>query len=173
MRVLREISILVAVLAVTVLIWRATTRTPDLSSTSGVPPHAAPQTWTPITEQTLNHGRFKKLTVYSPHATPRGFVLLLSGAEGWTETVSGIAARIAEQGAMVVGIDAPQLDASLEDDGAACVFPDGDLENLSHFVQAYYHLPMDLSPIVAGHGRGASLGHSSLAQTRAIPFAGP
>jgi len=38
-------------------------------------------------------------------------------------------------------IDAPELGRSLENDGAACVFPDGDLENLSHFVQAYYHLP--------------------------------
>src|SRR5471032_3130467 len=94
MRVLRAISILVAVLAVTVSIWRATTRAPDLSSAPGVPPHAAPPKWTPITEQTLNHGRFKKLTVYSPHSTPRGFVLLLSGAEGWTEVMSGMAARI-------------------------------------------------------------------------------
>ena len=134
MRVLRAISILAAILAVTVLIWRAATRAPDLSAAPGVPPHAAPQTWTPVTEQGLNHGRFKKLTVYSPHATPRGFVLLLSGAEGWTQTMSGMAARIAEQGAMVVGIDAPQLDAALEADDAACVFPDGDLENLSHFV---------------------------------------
>src|ERR1700686_562466 len=79
MRVLRAISFLVVVLAVTVLIWRAATRAPDLSRARGVSSHAAPPTWTPITEQTLNHGRFKKLTVYSPHSTPRGFVLLLSG----------------------------------------------------------------------------------------------
>jgi type IV secretory pathway VirJ component len=172
MRVLRAISILAVVLALTLLIWRATTRAPDLSGAPGVPPHAAPQTWTPITEQTLNHGRFKKLTVYSPHSTPRGFVLLLSGAEGWTEAMSGMATRIAGQGAMVVGIDAPQLDSSLEEDGATCVFPDGDLENLSHFVQAYYHLPTYLSPILAGYRTGATLSYAMLAQAPVNTFAG-
>jgi type IV secretory pathway VirJ component len=172
MRVRRAIFILFAVLAVTVLIWRATTRAPHLSSAPDAPPHAAPPSWTPVTEQALSHGRFKKLTVYSPHSTPRGFVLLLSGAEGWTEVMSGMAARIAEQGAMVVGIDAPQFDASLQEDDAACVFPDGDLENLSHFVQAYYHLPTYLSPILAGHGSGATLSYAMLAQAPVNTFAG-
>jgi type IV secretory pathway VirJ component len=172
MRVLRAISVLVAVLAVTVLIWRAASRAPDLSSAPSASPHAAPPTWTPVTEQTLAHGRFKKLTVYSPHATPRGFVLLLSGAEGWTQVMSAIAIRIAEQGAMVVGIDAPQLDASLQADDATCVFPDGDLENLSHFVQAYYHLPTYLSPILAGHAAGAAFAYAMLAQAPINTFAG-
>jgi len=172
MRVLRAISVLVAVLAVTVLIWRAATRAPDFSSAPGASPHAAAPTWTPVTEQTLTHGRFKKLTVYSPHSTPRGFVLLLSGAEGWTELMSTMANRIAEQGAMVVGIDAPQLDASLQADDATCVFPDGDLENLSHFVQAYYHLPTYLSPILAGHAAGATIAYAMLAQAPINTFAG-
>jgi type IV secretory pathway VirJ component len=164
MRVLRAISILVAVLAVTTLIWRAATRAPDVSRAPGNSPQAAPQT--------LSHGRFKQLPVYSPHSTPRGFVLLLSGADGWTAVMSGMAARIAEQGAMVVGIDAPQLEASLEEDGATCVFPDGDLENLSHFVQAYYHLPGYLSPILAGYGTGAALSYAMLAQAPVNTFAG-
>jgi len=172
MRVLRAISIFAAVLAAALLIWRASTRAPESGGAPGVPPHAALPTWTPITEQTLNHGRFKKLTVYSPHSTPRGFVLLLSGADGWTQIMSGMAARIAGQGAMVVGVDASQLDASLEEDDAACVFPDGDLENLSHFVQAYYHLPTYLSPILAGYGTGATLGYAMLAQAPVNTFAG-
>jgi type IV secretory pathway VirJ component len=163
---------LAAVLAVSVLIWRAATRAPDSSRAPGVSSQAAAPSWTPVTEQTLSHGRLKKLTVYSPHSTPRGFVLLLSGTEGWTEVMSGMAARIAGQGAMVVGIDGPQLDASLEADDAACVFPDGDLENLSHFVQAYYHLPTYLSPILAGYAAGATFSYSMLAQAPVNTFAG-
>jgi type IV secretory pathway VirJ component len=172
MRVLRAISILVVVVAVAVSIWRAAIRAPEPGNAPGASPRSAATTWAPITEQTLSHGRFKKLTVYSPHSTPRGFVLLLSGAEGWTEVMSAMATRISEQGAMVVGIDAPQLDASLEEDGATCVFPDGDLENLSHFVQAYFHLPTYLSPIVAGHAAGATLGFAMLAQAPINTFAG-
>jgi len=30
------------------------------------------------------------------------------------------------------------------------LFPDGDLENLSHFVQAYFHTSTYLSPILVG-----------------------
>ena len=172
MRILRAISLLVVVGAVTVSIWRAATRAPDLRQASAVPPRAAPPAWSPITAQTLNHGRFKELTVYSPHATPRGFVLLLSGAEGWTPLMSGMASRIAEQGAMVVGIDAQHFDDALAADDAGCVFPDGDLENLSHFVQAYYHLPTYLSPIVAGHAAGAAFAYAMLAQAPTNTFAG-
>ncbi|HLZ97882.1 MAG TPA: AcvB/VirJ family lysyl-phosphatidylglycerol hydrolase [Steroidobacteraceae bacterium] len=172
MRKLGAISILVAVFAVIVFIWRTAVRTPDLNGARGIPSPAAGQAWTPITKQVLSHGRFKQLTVYSPHATPRGVVLLLSGAKGWTEVMSGMAERIARQGAMVVGIDAPQLDASLEEDGAACVFPDGDLENLSHFVQAYYRLPTYLSPILAGYGDGATFSYAMLAQAPVNTFAG-
>ena len=36
------------------------------------------------------------------------------------------------QGALVAGIDWPNFKADLEADDAKCVFPDGDLENLSH-----------------------------------------
>jgi type IV secretory pathway VirJ component len=173
MRVLRAISILVAVLAVTALIWwRAASRAPAVSHAPGASSQASLPIWTPVTEQTLSHGRFKQLSVYSPHSTPRGFVLLLSGADGWTAVMSGMAARIAEQGAMVVGIDAPQLEAALEEDGATCVFPDGDLENLSHFVQAYYRLPTYLSPILAGYGTGATLSYAMLAQAPVNTFAG-
>ena len=172
MRILRAISILAAVLAVALLIWRAATRDQPPGEATGVLPHAAATTWLPITEQTLQHGRFEKMTVYSPHATPRGFVLLLSGAEGRTPFMSALASRIAEQGAMVVGIDAPQLGASLQADQDTCVFPDGDLENLSHFVQAYYHLPTYLSPILAGYGTGATLGYAVLAQAPTGTFAG-
>ena len=59
---------------------------------------------------------------------------------------------------MVAGIDVPKLDANFEADAADCIFPDGDLENLSHFLQAYYHLPTYLTPFLVGYGSGAALG---------------
>jgi type IV secretory pathway VirJ component len=128
--------------------------------------------WTPIAEQRLSHGRFENFTVYAPHATPKGFVLLLSGTDGWNQNMSDMARRLAQQGAMVVGIDVAQLDAALEADGAECVFPDGDLENLSHFVQAYYHQATYLNPILAGYSAGATLAYAMLAQAPTNTFAG-
>lgn len=128
--------------------------------------------WAPITEQPLSHGRFQNFTVYTPHGTPRGFVLLLSGKEGWNPALTDLARRLALQGAMVAGIDAGRFAASLDTDGGTCVFPDGDMENLSHFVQAYYRLPTYLTPLLVGTSAGGNLAYAMLIQAPANTFGG-
>jgi type IV secretory pathway VirJ component len=73
---------------------------------------------------------------------------------------------------MVAVIDVGKFDAALGADGADCVFPDGDLENLSHFLQAYYRLPIYRPPLLVGYGAGANLAYAVLAQAPAQTFAG-
>lgn len=167
MRALRTILVLVVVVAIVLIgAWylRSRTGTP-ISGTAAV------QTWTPVTQQTLNHGRFKDLVVYIPHGSPRGFVLLLSGTDGWNQRMTDMAMHIASDGAMVAGIDGAKLNANLDADPAECVFPDGDLENLSHFLQAYFHLPTYLSPILAGDSAGGTLAYATLVQAPVSTFA--
>ncbi|HEY2678574.1 MAG TPA: AcvB/VirJ family lysyl-phosphatidylglycerol hydrolase [Steroidobacteraceae bacterium] len=120
----------------------------------------------------LDHGRFKNLVVYSPAQAPADFALFLSGDEGWSATEDSLAQQLVLQGAMVVGIDTAQFKSALTQDGAQCVFPDGDLENLSHFVQAYFHNPSYLSPLLVGVSSGASLSFAMLAQAPRDTFAG-
>ncbi len=108
-----------------------------------------------VAAQHLSHGRFKNVAVYAPSGTPTSFVLFLSGDGGWNPGMAAIARQLSSHGAMVAGIDLPRFRADLEADDADCVFPDGDLENLSHFVQAYYHLPTYLTPFFVGFGAGA------------------
>jgi type IV secretory pathway VirJ component len=120
----------------------------------------------------LSHGRFKDFVVYAPTAQAASFVLLLSGEEGWNRRADALAARLADQGAMVVGIDFPRFKAALEADGADCVFPDGDLENLSHFVQAYFHGSTYLAPLLVGVASGGSMAYAVLAQAPKDTFAG-
>jgi type IV secretory pathway VirJ component len=119
----------------------------------------------------LNHGRFKQLAVYAPAGKPSSFVMLLSGDEGWSGQVVEIARELQQRGALVVGIDLPEFTASLQADPAECVFPDGDLENLSHFVQAYYHLPGYLAPMLVGYSSGAGMAYAVLAQAPRDTFA--
>jgi type IV secretory pathway VirJ component len=119
----------------------------------------------------LSHGRFKDLVVYSPNGKPSSFVLFLSGDAGWDATEEALAQRLVRQGAMVTGIDLPKFKANLESDQAQCVFPDGDLENLSHFVQAYTHNESYLAPILVGSGSGGSLAYAMLAQAPQDTFA--
>jgi len=134
-------------------------------------PAAAPL-WTPVTEQHVSHGRFADIAVYVPHGPPRGFVLFLSGTDGWTPALADMARAIAAEGAMVAGLDTVKFDAALATDGGQCVYPDGDLENLSHFVQAYFHLPTYLSPILAGYSAGGTLAYAALVQAPDNTFAG-
>ncbi len=120
----------------------------------------------------LSHGRFKDLVIYRPPAEASSFVLFLSGDEGWGRRAEAVAEQLAQQGAMVVGIDLRQFKAVLEADGDQCEFPDGDLENLSHFVQAYFHSSTYLAPLLVGIDSGGSMAYAVLAQAPQDTFAG-
>ena len=122
--------------------------------------------------ETLSHGRFENLAIYRPSGEVQRVVLFLSGEQGWNAQLSHSAQLLASQGALVAGIDSPALFANLERDGAECVFPDGDLENLSHFLQAYYRLPSYEPSVLVGYGAGATLNYAMLAQAPAETFAG-
>jgi len=120
----------------------------------------------------LDHGRFRNLLVMMPAGEPRSFVLLLSDGAGWQAGDEAAARELVGSDAMVVGIDLASLTANLHADGNTCVFPDGDLENLSHFVQAYYRLPTYLPPLLVGMGEGAAFVYAMLAQAPQDVFAG-
>lgn len=124
------------------------------------------------TPQIMSHGRFEKLNVYRPVGAVRQVILMLSGAAGWQGEVMAMAGVLAADGALVVGIDTAALLQNLEQDGGDCVFPDGDLENLSHFVQAYYQLPDYKVPLLVGYSAGASMAYAVLAQAPPQIFAG-
>jgi type IV secretory pathway VirJ component len=122
-------------------------------------------------EETVSHGRFRDVTLYRPSGTANSFVLFLSGDGGWNQGVVGMAQALAAQGALVAGINVPQLVASLEQDGASCVSPDGDLENLAHFVEGFAKLPTYYAPVLVGYSSGATLAYALLAQAPADTFA--
>ncbi|HEY3849985.1 MAG TPA: hypothetical protein VGL87_03370, partial [Steroidobacteraceae bacterium] len=140
-------------------------------ASSAAPRPPAPAA-SPAPSDHLSYGRFNGLSVYSPAGPSKSFVLLLSGAEGWNSQVAVLARQLAERGALVAGIDLPKLDVNLAADGGDCAFLDGDLENLSHFLQAYYHVPTYLPPFLVGYQAGAVLAYATLVQAPAGTFAG-
>jgi type IV secretory pathway VirJ component len=121
---------------------------------------------------TLSHGRFHDLAVYTPAGKATSLVLFLSSDEGWNSLADALAEQLVQQGAMVVGIDLPKFKTALEADGGQCVFPDGDLENLSHFVQAYFHNATYLAPLLVGLSAGGAMAYAVLAQAPKDTFAG-
>jgi len=123
-------------------------------------------------QEQLSHGRFKDVTIYRPAGEVKQVVLFLSGDDGWEGDVADLARKFADRGAMVAGIDTPRLYAALEADGGKCVFPDGDLENLSHYIQGYARLPTYHTPLLVGYSSGASLAYAMNAQAPAGTFLG-
>ncbi len=121
--------------------------------------------------QVLDHGRFKNVHVYSPDSSAKSVVLFLSGDGGWQRQEQKQTLALVSEGALVIGIDTPQFMQALALDGGECVFPDGDLENLSHFVQAYAKLPSYRAPVLAGYSQGAALAYGTLAQAPTGTFA--
>ncbi len=125
-----------------------------------------------LAQETLSHGRFKDVTLYRPQGEVKHVVLFLSGDNGWKDPVVTMARKLVERGAMVAGIDTPQLYEALETDGASCVYADGDLENLSHYLQGYARLPTYHTPVLAGYSSGATLAYAMIAQAPEGTFAG-
>ena len=118
----------------------------------------------------LEHGRFRDFLVYRPDGTPTSVALLIWDDSGRNSSAT-VARQLVQQGAMVASIDWPAFKANLEADGDQCVSPDGDLENLSHFVQAYFQTPTYLSPILVGISSGAAMAYAMLAQAPQNTFA--
>ncbi len=122
--------------------------------------------------EVLAHGRFKAVTVYRPQGNVQEVVLLLSGDGGWQLDTDRMAKVLQAHGALVLGIDEPALLASFTQEKSECFFPDGDLENLSHYVQAYYRLPTYITPVLGGYSAGATLAYATAAQAPPGIFAG-
>jgi type IV secretory pathway VirJ component len=120
----------------------------------------------------VSHGRFADVALYRPAAEVKSFVLFLSGDGGWNQGVEDMARALAGEGALVAGVDVPKFLASFRGDGTSCVNPDGDLENLSHYLQGYAQLPTYFAPMLVGYSSGATLAYAMLAQAGSGTFAG-
>ena len=123
-------------------------------------------------QEHISHGRFEDVALYKPTGEVKEFVLLLSGDGGWDQDADTMARVLVEQGAMVAGISLPQFLADFEKDTDNCVFPDGDIENLSHYIQGYAGLPVYFTPLLIGHSSGAALAYAVIAQAPTDTFTG-
>jgi type IV secretory pathway VirJ component len=60
-------------------------------------------------QEKLSHGRFRNVTLYRPQGDVKQVVLFLSGDNGWDGAVLPMTQALVARGAMVAGIDTPQL----------------------------------------------------------------
>lgn len=124
------------------------------------------------TIDSLNYGTFGKIILYHPAKKPTSVALFVSGDGGWESGVINMAKNIADQGALVLGIDAKHYRQSLNKLSADCYYPAADFEQLSLMIQKKYGFPAYFKPVLIGYSYGATLVYGILAQAPANTFKG-
>lgn len=125
-----------------------------------------------VTIDSLNYGIFGKVILYHPAKTPTQVVLFVSGDGGWKEGVINMAKDIANQGALVLGIDAKTYKNGLSRLKSDCYYPAADFERISLMVQKKYKFGTYTKPVLVGYSYGATLIYGILAQAPANTFKG-
>ncbi|MEO6103570.1 MAG: AcvB/VirJ family lysyl-phosphatidylglycerol hydrolase [Pseudoxanthomonas sp.] len=123
-------------------------------------------------QERISHGAFDRVALYRPQTEASQFVLFLSGADGWDASMDHTARALVAEGAMVAGIDMPRLRAHFAKGSDACVLPDGDLENLSHYLQGYARQPTYRMPLLMGYQSGGALAYAMQGVADKDVFAG-
>jgi type IV secretory pathway VirJ component len=116
--------------------------------------------------------RYGEVSVTKPNGPARGTVLLFSGPDGWGAAEGLAAAKLADDGALVVGIDSRFYQYRLAEVKEACHVLIGDAEGLSRSIQRDFGTGGYQLPILAGLGMGGTLAASTLAQSRVDTLAG-
>ncbi|MES1992651.1 MAG: AcvB/VirJ family lysyl-phosphatidylglycerol hydrolase [Pseudomonadota bacterium] len=122
--------------------------------------------------QHFSHGRFDRVWLDLPQSDIHQVVFWLMPGYSRTGTDRNMARLLADEGALVISVSVPALLARMAPDEDDCLLPSGDLENLSHEVQARVGLERYLPPVVAGRDAGAALTYAVLNQAPLDSFAG-
>lgn len=125
-----------------------------------------------VTIDSLKYGIFGKVILYHPVKTPTSVVLFVSGDGGWKNGVINMAKDLANQGALVLGIDAKTYKNGLSRLKTDCYYPAADFERISLMVQKKYKFGTYAKPILVGYSYGATLIYGILAQAPANTFKG-
>ena len=130
------------------------------------------QAVTATDEESLRFGRFGHVFIYRQSPHPSHVVLFVSGDGGWNLGVVDMAKTLSHQDALVVGVDITHYLRELANSKEPCLYPAGDFEMLSKFVQKSLQFPKYVTPVLVGYSSGATLVYTTLAQAPPNTFRG-
>ncbi|MGD1049213.1 MAG: AcvB/VirJ family lysyl-phosphatidylglycerol hydrolase, partial [Candidatus Krumholzibacteriaceae bacterium] len=108
-------------------------------------------------EDSLKFGGFGEVHLYYESPRPANVVLFISGDGGWNLGVVDMARALASLDAVVAGVDITHYLRALEASKQECLYPAGDLENLSKAVQQRLNAQAYRTPVLVGYSSGATL----------------
>ena len=102
-----------------------------------------------------------RVAVFRSKTSPRGLVILLSDARGWTKDDRALADRLTAQGALVTGISTPVFLHALGLQ-KTCINPNYAIVPLAREIQHRLGVPMYMKPVLVGRGLGATFAYATL-----------
>ena len=127
---------------------------------------------TATAEESLRFGRFGNVFIYRQSSHPSHVVLFVSGDGGWNLGVVDMAKTLSYHDALVIGVDITRYLRELANSKEPCLYPAGDFEMLSKFVQKSFQFPRYVTPVLVGYSSGATLVYATLAQAPPNTFRG-
>jgi type IV secretory pathway VirJ component len=124
------------------------------------------------TEGTLEFGAFGTVRLYYQSAQPENVVLFVSGDGGWNLGVVDMARALSESDALVIGIDIVHYLSQIQKSKEECLYPAGDFELLSKYVQKKLNYTSYQIPVLIGYSSGATLVYAALVQAPSVTFKG-
>ena len=122
--------------------------------------------------ETFEFGRIGTVHMYVPLGEIRSVAIFAGGDGHWDEGVGDMAQFLANDGALIIGIDTIAYLESLNVSSERCGYIAADLEALAHAAEKRYSLKTYMLPVIAGYSSGASLVYAALAQAPKGTFKG-
>jgi len=125
-----------------------------------------------ITDDSLSYSHFGVVHIIKNQNPPEGVLIYISGDGALNRAALNMARPFADMNVIVVAVNYVHFMRSLNNSDEKCLYPAGDFENLSMFVQKKLKLTKYFKPILVGFSSGATLAYALLAQAPANTFKG-
>jgi type IV secretory pathway VirJ component len=123
-------------------------------------------------EEVFDLDAFGAIHALVPTNGIKSVAIFVSGDGAWNDGVADMAQLLANEGALVAGVDVVPYLKELNNGDPRCAAIADDFENLARAIRARYSVKEFMQPILVGYSSGATLVYAAAAQTRTGVFRG-
>lgn len=120
----------------------------------------------------VHFGLFGNVHTAAPAGEIKRAIVLISDKNGWDARAESLAVALADEGALVFGVDLPAYLKQMTSIDDKCSFPAAHFEEMVHWMQRNQKLDKFVYPLVIGDGAGATFAYALDAQAPAGTYAG-
>jgi type IV secretory pathway VirJ component len=111
----------------------------------------------------VSAGRLENIRLLQAEGPAKAMVVYFSDRTGWSGDDDAIAAALAKDGDVVLGVDLSAYAQQLDQADGECLYVVGEITDLAQNAQRQLDIQTYLPPILAGRGEGATFAYAALA----------